>query len=157
MVIIGDANGSDKAIQQYLAAKNYKNVVVFCMGDHCRNNLGNWPTRHISPGHDRKDFAYYAAKDLEMAKEASCGFMLWDGKSKGTLNNILNLLSKKKKVVVYFSLEKMCHTLRSLDDLEKLLAKCSDADRRRFEREFPLSGLQITGKAQPDLFVVPRK
>jgi hypothetical protein len=39
-----------------------------------------------------KDFAYYAAKDLAMAQDAKCGVMLWDGRSKGTLNNIQNLL-----------------------------------------------------------------
>ena len=63
-VLIGDANGSDKAMQQYLAAKGYKNVVVYCMGRHYRNNLGNWPTKYILAERDRKDFAYYATKGL---------------------------------------------------------------------------------------------
>jgi hypothetical protein len=96
-VLIGDANGADKAMQQYFVNSRYDNVVVYCMGEHCRNNLGNWPTKHILSRHNKRDFAYYATKDLEMAKEASYGFMIWDGKSKGTLNNVSNLLQQQKK------------------------------------------------------------
>ena len=151
-VLVGDANGADKAVQQHFAAKDYENVVVYCMGGRCRNNVGNWPTRHISAERGRKDFAYYATKDQEMAKEASCGFMIWDGKSKGTLNNVLNLLLQQKRVVVYFSPDKACHTLRSLDDLQKLLTKCGSADRRKFERELSLG--PSTSETPPDLFAV---
>jgi hypothetical protein len=38
-----------------------------------------------------------------MAKDASCGFMLWDGVSKGTLANVVNLLHCDKKVVLFSS------------------------------------------------------
>ena len=34
--------------------------------------------------------------------------MLWDGLSKGTLNNVLNLLDRGKKVVVYFNPSLVC-------------------------------------------------
>ena len=156
-VLIGDANGTDKAMQQHFAAKAYKNVVVYCMGKRCRNNLGSWPTRHISAEHDRKDFAYYATKDLEMAKEASCGFMIWDGKSRGTLNNLLNLLLQHKKVVAYFSPDKACYTLRSMEDLRGLLGKCSSIDRQKFERELSLARPSMTEKATPDLFSARRE
>src|SRR5579859_6121144 len=87
-IFIGDANGADRAVQQYLAEHHYTNVVVFCMKE-CRNNIGSWPTRNIEPPTDRKDFSYYAAKDIVMSKEAQCGVMLWDAKSKGTLQNML--------------------------------------------------------------------
>jgi hypothetical protein len=46
-ILVGDANGADKVIQRYLADKSYPNVLVHCMTDHCRNNVGNWPTREI--------------------------------------------------------------------------------------------------------------
>ena len=32
-VIIGDANGADKAFQKFFADANYKNVTVFCSGN----------------------------------------------------------------------------------------------------------------------------
>src|SRR5262245_33458755 len=75
-VILGDANVADKAIQSYLAAKGYRHVIVYCMDDRCRNNLGDWPTQRILADHQKKDFAYYATKDEEMARAASYGFML---------------------------------------------------------------------------------
>ena len=46
-ILVGDANGADKAIQRYLAEKTYPNVLVHCMENHCRNNVGNWPTREV--------------------------------------------------------------------------------------------------------------
>lgn len=138
-VVIGDANGADKAMQSYFEVKGYRNVIVYCMGDRCRNNLGNWPTKRVSVNRQKKDFAYYATKDEEMAKSASYGFMIWDGRSKGTLNNILNLLRQQKKVLVYFSPDKSCHTIGSFEDLTALLSKCSSEARRKFEREFILS------------------
>jgi hypothetical protein len=50
--------------------------------------------------------------------------MLWDGLSKGTLNNILNLLERGKKVVVYFSPARECLTLRQIIDVIPLLEIC---------------------------------
>jgi len=47
LILLGDANGADKAMQRYLAEKNYRNVLVFCMGDVCRNNIGKWKTRNV--------------------------------------------------------------------------------------------------------------
>jgi adenine-specific DNA-methyltransferase len=91
-ILIGDANGADKAVQQYLDKRQYSQVVVFCM-EECRNNVGAWPVRRIAPPNTRKDFSYYSAKDLAMSEEAKCGVMLWDGSSKGTLQNILTRLS----------------------------------------------------------------
>ncbi len=155
-VLIGDANGTDKAMQSYLASKGYRNITVYCMGDRCRNNLGDWPTKHVSASRQKKDFAYYATKDEEMARAASYGFMIWDGKSKGTLNNILNLLKQQKKVLVYFSPDKSCHTLGSAEDLVTLLRKCSTIDRRKFERELTLSTFAVAEEPGIDLFPARR-
>ena len=153
-VMLGDANGADKAIQSYLAAKGYPRVIVYCMDDRCRNNIGNWPKQRILADHQKKDFAYYATKDEEMARAASYGFMLWDGKSKGTLNNILNLLRQQKKVLVYFSPDQSCSTLRSIEELGVLLHKCRSDDRQKFEKEFSLS-VSIRSEEPPlDLFSV---
>src|SRR5579864_1646878 len=116
-ILIGDANGADKAVQQYLADRDYRNVIVFCAGS-CRNNFGKWEVREIEAHSSRKDFLYYATKDVAMAREAKCGVMLWDGKSKGTLHNILNLIGAEKKVLVYFSPEKTFHKLSTPQDVD---------------------------------------
>ena len=126
-ILIGDANGADKAVQTYLAAKQYSNVVVFCMED-CRNNVGGWPTRQIQPPNDRRDFRYYSAKDFAMAHEAQCGMMLWDAKSKGTLQNMLNLIGAGKRTLVYFAPTKDFHVLANKDELQTLLARCEKRD-----------------------------
>jgi hypothetical protein len=73
----------------YLADRPYPNVLVHCIEDPCRNNVGNWPTRQLVPPHGAKGFDYYSVKDRAMAQAASFGLMLWDGKSKGTVNNVV--------------------------------------------------------------------
>ena len=155
-VIIGDANGTDKSMQSYFASNGYRNVVVYCMEGQFRNNIGHWPTRQIYSHRQEKDFSYYATKDREMAKAASYGFMIWDGKSKGTFNNVLNLLRQQKEVLVYFLLDESCQTLKSHEDLAALLGKCSSNDRRKFEREFPQIVFSGTELQNLDLFSAHR-
>jgi len=131
-VLIGDANGADKAMQKYLAEKGYKNVIVFCMDDTCRNNLGNWQIKAVTSNRRKKDFSYFAAKDKEMSQQADYGFMLWDGKSKGTLNNIINTLQRNRYVLAYFSPSKEFFTLKNSSDLKHLLQKCDQTAVQRF-------------------------
>jgi hypothetical protein len=126
-ILIGDAKGADKAVQEYLVKRNYPDVIVFCMKE-CRNNIGSWRTRSIAAPSDRKDFSYYAAKDFIMAQEAQCGLMLWDAKSKGTLQNILNLMRAGKRTLVYFAPTKDFHVLATDQDLQTLLARCEKRD-----------------------------
>lgn len=132
-IVIGDANGADKAVQSYLAEKSYRNIIVYCMDDDCQNNVGSWPVEQIYADSQLKDFAYYTTKDAKMAQVASCGFMIWDGKSKGTLNNILNLLQLQKNILVYFSPDKSCYKLKSPKVLTTLLKKCSIDMREMFK------------------------
>jgi hypothetical protein len=71
-VILGDANGADKAVQQHLGSKGYRDVLVFCMDTGCRNNVGGWPTRMIAARDPaRRDFAYYSTKDRAMSDPSS--------------------------------------------------------------------------------------
>jgi hypothetical protein len=145
-ILIGDANGADKAVQTHLAKRDYRNVIVFCMKE-CRNNVGTWPTRSIEPPNNKKDFSYYAAKDLVMAEEAKCGVMLWDAKSKGTLQNLLNLIGAGKRTLVYFAPSKDFHVLATEQDLQALLARC---ERRDLETAARGLGLK-TSLSQPHL------
>ena len=120
-VIIGDANGADRAVQDYFHQRAYEHVEVYCTEGRCRNNAGNWKIRPVPAPDGRKhDFEYYAAKDRLMANEGSVGFMLWDGKSKGTLDNVLRLMEQGKKVVVYLAPAKQFATLRNKSDWEQL-------------------------------------
>lgn len=122
-ILVGDANGADKAVQKFLAECEYPGVTVFCMQE-CRNNLGNWPCRSIRSNAARKDFSYYAAKDDAMSKAADCGIMLWDGESNGALNNILKLMSQNKRVLVYLAPERAFFKLNNSNDVTDLLMRC---------------------------------
>jgi hypothetical protein len=132
-VVIGDANGSDRAVQEFLAERRHRDVVVYCMEGGCRNNIGEWPTHIVAAGGER-GFDYHALKDAEMAGSADCGFMIWDAKSKGTFLNILRLVDSGKPTAVYFSPAHECSTIRNRADLNALLSRCSETDRQRLSR-----------------------
>ncbi len=118
-VILGDANGADKAVQKYFSNKNYRNVIVYCSGDKPRNNLGEWEARVVEAPPNAKGFQFYAAKDRQMAQDANFGLMIWDGKSPGTLLNVLRL-SMAGKIAVLFNVP-----ARDVFNI-KTLTQCSD-------------------------------
>jgi hypothetical protein len=129
-VIVGDANGADKALQGYLAEACYDKVVVFCAGSVCRNNIGKWPVRNIDADSKLKGRDFYTQKDRAMALEADYGFVLWDGKSAGSINNVLELMKNGKAVVVYYGPEKTFHNLKKVSDVQMLLRHCDESDYR---------------------------
>jgi hypothetical protein len=133
-VIIGDANGVDRAVQQYFQKRQYDQVEVFCMEGTCRNNLGNWPIRSVSAPSKRKDFSYYSTKDRTMAEEASVGFMIWDGKSIGTLTNVFRLICQNKKVVIYIASSKQFSDLKDKADWHIFLSPSWNDLRERIEK-----------------------
>lgn len=50
-----------------------------------------------------------------MAKDADMGFMIWDGKSRGTLNNMLDLVLQNKTCEVYFTESKRTKCTKIFD------------------------------------------
>jgi hypothetical protein len=135
-VIVGDANGADKAVQRYLSVKGYGHVIVFCMEGNCRNNAGGWPTRAIEVADTRRrDFVYYSAKDRAMAEQADYGLMLWDGRSRGTLTNIVDLVRRGKPVVVYLASQGLAYTLRSIDQLAHMMERFQPGALQQVDRE----------------------
>ena len=125
-ILIGDANGADKAVQKYLCEREYPNVTVFHSGKKWRNNVGNWDTEQVEPPTKRRDYNFYAAKDKRMADEADYGLTIWDGKSRGTLHQIQRLRNQDKKVLVYAANLKRFLTPSDLD----ALSQGSSADKR---------------------------
>jgi len=120
-ILVGDANGVDKLVQSFLAKNNYENVTVYTSGELVRNNVGKWEQNKVEVNSNIKGFDFYIKKDVEMAKVTDYGFMVWDGKSKGTLNNIINLVSMNKKVLVYLTDRKKYFLMNSFKKLEELL------------------------------------
>lgn len=124
-VLIGDANGVDKAVQSFFAQEGYKNLVIYCMDGECRNNVGNWPLKAIDSGGRKKDFAYFAMKDAQMSLDADYGFMIWDGESKGTLNNVLNMVQQGKSILVYRSPSREFIQIKSTEDVVSIVSSCT--------------------------------
>jgi probable addiction module antidote protein len=126
-VIVGDANGADKAVQKHLLEASYDKVTVFCSGDNYRNNLGQWQTHRVMPPKNAKGFHFYAAKDREMACQADFGLMIWDGKSAGTVLNVLRLIRAGKIAVLINVPEKKAMNIKSAEQWDDFLSQCNDA------------------------------
>jgi hypothetical protein len=133
-VIVGDANGADKALQSFFADVHYNNVVVFCAGNICRNNVGEWPIENVEVDLKLKGRDFYTQKDKAMAAEADYGFVLWDGKSVGSISNVLELMNSRKPVVVYFGPEKAFYNLKQSEDVHALLRHCDANDYREINK-----------------------
>jgi len=133
-VVIGDAYGVDRAVQEYFKNRHYPQVEVFCMAGGCRNNVGSWPICFIAAPSTKKDFRYYSTKDQAMADEATVGFMIWDGKSIGTLANVFRLISQCKKVVVYTVPTSRFTDLKNLADWESFIPPHGNNLRERIEK-----------------------
>lgn len=124
-VIVGDANGADKAVQKHLSDAGYDNVTIFCSGENPRNNLGRWPIHNVSPPKDARGFQFHAAKDREMAREADFGLMIWDSKSVGTVLNVLRLVRAGKIAVLINVPDKETINIKSAAQWEELLSRVS--------------------------------
>ena len=125
IVFIGDANGADKAVQSYLAKKKYSKVNIYCSGQTCRNNVGNWQVVNVAVSTSVRGRKFYMVKDKQMAIDCDYGFMLWDGKSAGTLNNLLNLITTGKTGLVYLYPNSTFYTIKDITLFEELINQCN--------------------------------
>lgn len=117
---VGDAAGIDLAFQQFLKNQSVRALTVF-HSDILRNNIGNWPTEFVhsdlkSSGKDK-----FTVKDRKMANLADCGIMVWDGKSAGTLANVLDLLQQKKPCQIFLSPRGRLYLVTTLQELDEIL------------------------------------
>lgn len=120
-ILVGDARGIDKNIQDMLKANNYKNVEVYHVGPSPRNfSDREWKDKRIPI--DIEDEKLYKdgkytreaqmIKDKKMADAADFGLVIWQDTSinrfgntsvsKGSLNNIYNLLIQNKYVGLFY-------------------------------------------------------
>ena len=90
-IVIGDSEGVDTLVQEYLKSKNYDNVIIYHVGE-CQNNLGFSTIKVFA--------VKYGVADILMSKVAHYGLAIWDGKSEGTLANIQRLPMTTKVIKV---------------------------------------------------------
>lgn len=120
-VLVGDADGIDSSVQKLLNKQNYKKVTVYASKGIARNNYGDWKIKNVIVEGNLAGFDFYAQKDLEMAKDSDIGFMIWNGKSKGTFNNMINLLNLEKKVILYYVPTQKFYQFQQMNDLEEFI------------------------------------
>lgn len=133
-VVVGDANGADKAVQTYLHDRNYDRVEVFCTEDVCRNNVGGWTTHSVPAETRERNAEFHSAKDRVMAHEATVGLMIWDGKSVGTLLNVFRLVREHKKAVIYTVPLKQFKEFRDAAMWDTFLSACDSTVRAKVEQ-----------------------
>ncbi len=99
--LIGDSEGADQLMQKYLHEKGYEKVTVFVNGgDKVRCNEGGWPVHHCPSSAQTDSCELYSARDIRMAEMADEAYMLWDGESLGTHENIVRMRQLGKEVTV---------------------------------------------------------
>jgi hypothetical protein len=87
-----------------------------------------------------------------MSKIADYGFVVWDGKSAGSVQNMLWLLQEGKPIVVYFGPERTFFNFRSEEELVELLTRCKDEVIDELARKISLPvGLKKSSRHQPTL------
>ncbi len=123
-VIVGDCYGVDAAVQKFFAELHYRDVAVFASNGRARNNIGHWSVEYVRADGSLKGFDFYKQKDKAMADGADYGFMIWDGCSRGTLNNMVNLVEQNKKVLVYTTIFNKMFVIKNMSQLDYLVGIC---------------------------------
>ena len=138
-IILGDADGADKAVQNHLVELDYKQVTVYCSGDTPRNNLGSWSVEKVETQATPGTRAFFTAKDVRMAEVADFGLMIWDAKSTGTLSNVLELTKQDKKSLVYVNKERVFYPVSTASHLDRIAGVMSPTSRTKAEDKIQLS------------------
>lgn len=102
-IIVGDAPGVDTAVQQYLADRGYKKVVVYGT-DKTRTNAGGWKEKVVDgTGYELGSKEWHALKDKAMQDDSMEGLavILEKGGASATRKNVEALVNQNKKVKIY--------------------------------------------------------
>jgi hypothetical protein len=100
-ILVGDCRGVDTEIQRYLAERGYKRVSIYATDGIARNNIGNFkvincPSGRTPEGRKHKDYSYYHLKDSRMLTLCDEILMFWDGKSRGSYDNLIDGIAQHK-------------------------------------------------------------
>ncbi len=62
-----------------------------------------------------------------MAQDADYGLMVWNGKSRGTLRDIMDLAQKGKKVALYYIPHRKFYCIANGEEVQTLVKGCGEA------------------------------
>lgn len=103
-IIVGDAPGIDRQVQNYLKKNRYSNVEVYGPGKQVRYTANKkWKTNPIdAPEFEVGSKEWLAKKDIAMTKVADLGLaVVLDEGAKATRKNVERLIEQNKDVKVY--------------------------------------------------------
>lgn len=103
-IIVGDAPGIDRQVQDFLKRRFYKNVEVYGPGKQVRYSASKkWKTNPIDdPDHPEGSKEWLAKKDKAMTDAATKGLaVVIPGGASATRNNAVRLIDQYKDVKVY--------------------------------------------------------
>ena len=113
-ILVGDAKGVDTAIQNFCKRLDYLNVVVYSIYPVPRYKIPEFNTKHITVSPRLKTVREkQTVKDIAMTKDCDYSLVIWDGKSKGSYQNMIRAINSDKEVKVFLQPEN-----RYLEDFE---------------------------------------
>ena len=101
-ILIGDCYGVDAVVQKYLESKGFNSVTIYCSGVTPRNNFTSSAKIHscAEAAKSLTGSAFHYVKDIQMANDCNQAIMIWDGKSKGTAENLKRIKELGKPFVL---------------------------------------------------------
>ena len=103
-ILVGDAPGIDRQVQDYLNKKKYKNVEVYSPGTQARYKAGkDWINRTVNDTkHEPGSKEWLAKKDVAMTNNSTRGLaVILDEGANATRRNVERLRSQGKDVTTY--------------------------------------------------------
>ena len=101
-ILIGDCYGVDAVVQKYIESKGFNSVTIYCSGVTPRNNFTSSANIHscAEAAKDLTGSEFHYVKDIQMANDCDQALMIWDGKSKGTAENLKRIKEMGKPFVL---------------------------------------------------------
>ena len=113
-ILVGDAKGIDTAVQNYCKRLDYSNVTVYSIYPVPRYKVPEFKTKHILVNSELRTVRErQTVKDAAMTADCDYGLVIWDGKSKGSYQNLIRGIKSDKQVKVFLQPEN-----RYLEDFE---------------------------------------
>ena len=103
-ILVGDAPGVDRQVQNYLNKKGYSNVVVYGPGSIRYSANKKWKTKPIdSSEFEPNSPEFLRKKDIAMTNDSTKGLavILDKGGAKATRNNVNRLVEQSKDVKIF--------------------------------------------------------
>lgn len=126
-IVVGDAPGVDRQVQDYLKKKKYKDVEVYGPGKEVRYKANKkWKDNPIDdPDHEPYSSEWLAKKDKAMSDRATKGLAVTiKGGAKATRKNVERLVNEMKDVKVYeLDYNKKLDRWLESDEIKKILSK----------------------------------